>query len=92
MAKFKRKLIKERMKADISKVRAKGKRRGRKPLPTMVVKKIIDAYKSAPDSSARDVAQLVCVSPASVNRIRKGYLAGIYDQDGFRYEKPLVSV
>jgi len=92
MAEFERELIKERVKAGIANARAKGKRHGRKPLPPVTIKKVIDAYEQAPDSSVRDIAQLVDVSPASVDRIKKGFQAGIYDRDGFRYEKPLVSV
>lgn len=76
----------------IANARAKGKRHGRKPLPPVTIKKVIDACVQAPDSSVRDIAQLVEVSPASVDRIKKGFQAGIYDRDGFRYEKPLVSV
>jgi hypothetical protein len=32
------------------------------------------------------------MSPASVSRIRLAYRKGLYDRDGFRYEKSLVSV
>lgn len=92
MAEFERELIRERVKAGIANARAKGKRHGRKPLPPVTVKKVIDAYEQAPDSSVRDIAQLVDVSPASVDRIKKGYKTGIYDRDGFRYEKPLATV
>lgn len=92
MAEFERELFKGRLNTGSVNAKGKGKRPGRKPLSPVVVKKVIDAYKAAPNSPAREIAQLVGVSPASINRIRKGYLAGIYDQDGFRYEKPLVSV
>jgi DNA invertase Pin-like site-specific DNA recombinase len=89
---FERERSKERVKTGSGNSRAQGKRRGRKPLPPVVVKKVIDAYKAAPDSSARDIAQCVGMSPTSVHRIRKGYLSGIYDRDGFTYEKPLLSI
>ena len=92
MTEFEKELSKERGKAGSANAREQGKRRGRKPLPPVVVKKVIDAFKAAPDSSAREIAQLAGVSPAFANRIRKSYLAGIYDRDGFRYEKPLLSV
>ena len=85
-------MFKERVKTGSVNAKGKGKRPGRKPLSPAVVKKVIDAYKAAPDSTAREIALLVGVCAASVSRIRKGYLAGIYDQDGFSYEKPLVSV
>jgi len=61
-------------------------------LPPVIIKKVIDAYDAAPQLSVRDIAKIVDLSPASVNRIRKGYQAGLYDRNGFRYEKPLVSV
>lgn len=80
------------MKAGIPNAKVKSKKHGRKPLPSVIIKKVIEAYEQAPDLSVRDIAQLVDVSPASVARIRKGYQSGIYDRDGFRYEKPLVSV
>ncbi len=92
MAEFERELIKERVKAGIANARAKGKRHGRKPLPPVTIKKVIDACVQAPDSSVRDIAELVDVSRAAVGRIKLDYSKGLYDRDGFRYEKPLVSV
>lgn len=76
----------------MNKGKAKRVASGRKSLPQVTVKKVIDVYEAAPSSSARDIAQRVGVSLAAVYHIRKGYKAGIYDRDGFRYEKPLVCV
>lgn len=80
------------MKTGIPNAKVRSKRCGRKPLSPVIIKKVIETYEQAPGLSVRDIARLVDVSPASVARIRKGYQAGIYDRDGFRYEKPLVCI
>jgi DNA invertase Pin-like site-specific DNA recombinase len=92
MAEFERELIRERVKAGIANARAKGKRHGRKPLAPVVIRKVIEAFEESPTSSVRTLAEIATVSPASAGRILKDYKAGLYDRDGFRYERPLVSV
>lgn len=91
MAEFERELIKERVKAGIQNARAKGKRHGRRPLPPVTVRKVIEVYELKPELSVREIAREVNISPASADRIKRDYKNGLFDRDGFRYEKALVS-
>ena len=84
MAEFERELIRERVIAGIANARAKGKRTGRKGLPLIDIKRIIDVYKEDTSRSVRIVAKLGKTSPATAARIISDYKSGLIDSDGFR--------
>jgi DNA-binding Lrp family transcriptional regulator len=56
----------------------------------VTVRKVIEVYEQNPESSVRDIAREVNISPASADRIKRDYKNGLFDRDGFRYEKALV--
>lgn len=91
MAEFERELIRERVKAGIANARAKGKRHGRKPIPPIEVRKVLDTHEQEPGLSIAAIADRVNMKKPTVGRILKGYRDGKYDRDGFRYDKPLVN-
>ena len=88
MAEFGRELIRERVIAGVANARAKGRRIGRKGLPPIDRKRIIDIYKQDTSQSVRTVAKLGKTSPATAARIISEYKAGLMDSDGFRKGKP----
>lgn len=88
MAEFERELIRERVIAGVANARAKGRRIGRKGLPPIDRKRIIDIYKQDTSQSVRTVAKLGKTSPATAARIISEYKAGLMDSDGFRKGKP----
>lgn len=89
MCEFERELIRERVCAGVANARAKGKKIGRKGMAPIEKKKVIAVYIEDRSRSVRIVAKIAKTSPATAARILSDYKAGLLDQDGFRYRKPL---
>ena len=83
MAEFERALIGERVKAGIENARRKGTRFGRKPIPPIDHKKIIDVYLSDKSQSIRNIAKKINMNYGTVNKTLSFFRDGKIDIEGF---------
>lgn len=83
MAEFERELIRERVKAGIENARRKGRRFGRKPIPPIDHKKIIDVYLSDKSQSIRNIAKKINMNYGTVNKTLSFFREGKIDIEGF---------
>ena len=90
MAEFERELIRERVKAGLDKARRKGKRLGRKPVPPIDRKKILDAHSKHPDFSLSELAKATGMKRASVYKTLSNYRSGTLDRQGFEQAGSVV--
>ena len=83
MCEFERELIRERVKAGIQNARRKGRRLGRKPIPPVDHKRIIDTYLSDTSQSIRNIAKKINMNYGTVNKTLSFYRDGKIDKEGF---------
>ncbi len=83
MAEFERELIRERVKAGLDNARRKGRRLGRKPIPPIDHKKIIDVYLSDKSQSIRNIAKKINMNYGTVNKTLSFFRDGKIDNEGF---------
>jgi DNA invertase Pin-like site-specific DNA recombinase len=83
MAEFERDLIRERVRAGIANATRKGKRPGRKPVPPVDIKKIIEARLSDPGLSVRAIAKRTGLPKSTVQKTLSDFRAGKVDKQGF---------
>lgn len=91
MAEFERELIRERVKAGLANARAKGKRIGRRSIPPIDRKKIMDVHIENPQMSIREIAARVKMKPSTVYKTLSLFKTGNLGRDGFESEQPLCS-
>lgn len=91
MAEFERSLIAERVKAGVANAKAKGKRIGRKAIPPVDRKKIIDVHIENPELSVRVLADKVKMKPGTVHKTLSLFKAEKIDRDGFECEVSLCT-
>lgn len=87
MAEFERELIRERVKAGLENARRKGKRLGRKPIPPVDHKKIIDTYLLDTTQSIRKIAKRVNMNYGTVNKTLSFFRNGKIDVQGFSVQE-----
>ena len=83
MAEFERELIRERVKAGLENARRKGRRLGRKPIPPIDHKKIIDVYLSDKSQSIRSIGRKTNMNYGTVNKTLSFFKDGKIDIEGF---------
>lgn len=83
MAEFERALTVERVKAGLQNARRKGRRLGRKPIPPIDHKKIIDVYLSDTKQSIRNIAKKINMNYGTVNKTLSFFRYGKIDIEGF---------
>jgi len=92
-AQFERDLMSERIKAGMQHVKSKGKHVGRKPIAPVDVKKVIDDYEKARESShptsVRAIAKRTKMTKSTVHTILNLFKQGKIDQDGYSYPNGL---
>ena len=66
------------------------KKPGRRPVQQKTIKQVIEYLCSTPCPSTMEIAKSAGLSPRTIHRIKRDYNAGLYDEDGFRYLRPLV--
>jgi len=71
MAEFERELIRERVKAGLDNARRKGKRLGRKPIPSIDRDKVVALFEKDASLSVRKIAKKVGMSSGFVGRVLK---------------------
>ena len=84
MAEFERALIQERVRAGLDNAKRKGKRLGRKPIPPIDRKKIIEAKQKYPDLSIRALAAHLKMKRGIVHKTLQEFGSGNVDIDGFQ--------
>lgn len=93
LAKQERIKISERVRAGLETAKKKGVRLGRKPIPPVILKKIIDVYEEENGNmSVRGLSKKINMPVSTVHRTLTAYKQGLLDRDGFLYDKPLVGV
>jgi DNA invertase Pin-like site-specific DNA recombinase len=90
LAEFERDTIRENVRAGLANAKRKGKKLGRKPVPPITLRKIIDAHQADDSLSVRAIAKLTKQSVGLVHKTISLFRAGKLDSDGFFYESPLV--
>jgi len=92
-AQFERDLMSERIKAGMQHVKSKGKHVGRKPIAPVDIKKVIDDYEKAKESShpisVRAIAKRTKMTKSTVHTILNLYKQGKIDRDGYSYPNGL---
>jgi len=92
-AQFERDLMSERIKAGMQHVKSKGKHVGRKPIAPVDIKKVIDDYEKAKESShptsVRAIAKRTRMAKSTVHTILNLFKQGKLDQDGYSYPNGL---
>lgn len=83
MAEFERELIKERVKAGLENAKRKGKKLGRKPIPPVDHRKIIDTYLADTSQSIRKIANKIKMNYGTVNKTLSFFRVGKIDIEGF---------
>jgi DNA invertase Pin-like site-specific DNA recombinase len=84
IAEFERELIRDRVKAGLDNARRNGKTLGRKPVPPIDRKKILDASAENPSLSINDLAKAVNMKPATVYKTLRNYRDGKLSREGFQ--------
>jgi hypothetical protein len=83
----------ERIKAGMQHVKSKGKHVGRKPIAPVDIKKVIDDYEKAKESShptsVRAIAKRTRMAKSTVHTILNLFRQGKIDQDGYSYPNGL---
>jgi DNA invertase Pin-like site-specific DNA recombinase len=86
-AEFERCIIIERVKAGLQNAKRKGKRLGRKPIPPIDHKKIIDVYLSDKSQSIRNIAKKINMNYGTVNKTLSFFRDGKIDIEGFQVQQ-----
>ena len=91
LAKQEKVRIQERVRAGLETARRKGKKLGRRALPPIDRRRIIEAHLANPDLSTRKLAEQVKCNYGTVNKTLSFYRSGKCDKDGFLCEKSAVN-
>lgn len=79
------------MKAGLENAKRKGKTLGRKPLPPIDRKRILNAHADHPDLSINALARAINMKPATVYKTLRNYRDGKLSREGFEHTVTLCS-